>query len=58
MEEGEEFESLVIKLWEKSRTAEELDKAFEGLGETLVAAQEEYVASKELDEALFGEDYE
>jgi SNF2 family DNA or RNA helicase len=58
LEQGEEFESLVLNLWMKSRTAGEMDAAFEGLGESLVAAQEEYVRSKELDEALFGEDYQ
>jgi SNF2 family DNA or RNA helicase len=58
LEQGEEFESLVLNLWLKSRTPADMDAAFEGLGESLVAAQEEYVQAKVLDEALFGEDYE
>lgn len=58
LEQGEEFESLVLGLWLKSQTPAAMDAAFEHLGNSLVAAQEEYVQSKELDEALFGEDYQ
>ena len=58
LDQGEEFESLVLDLWLKSRTPQDLDAAFEGLGERLLAAQEEYVKTRELDEALFGEDYQ
>ena len=58
LEEGEEFESMVLRLWLSSRTPGELDVAFERLGESLLDAQEEYLRTKELDEALFGEDYE
>ena len=35
-----------------------LDRAFERLGESLLAAQEEYLETKRLDEALFGDEYE
>jgi SNF2 family DNA or RNA helicase len=54
----EEFESLVLDLWLACRNDTELDGAFEQLGERLLTAQEEYLGSKQLDEALFGEDYE
>jgi SNF2 family DNA or RNA helicase len=58
MEEGEEFESLVLRLWLTSQNKTELSAAFDQLGETLVSAQERYLQAKELDDALFGEDYE
>lgn len=58
LEGGEEFESLVLDLWMRSRTPKDLDAAFDRLGESLLNAQEEYLKAKELDEALFGEDYE
>lgn len=55
---GEEFESLVLDLWLKSRDDRELDASFDSLGATLLDAQEEYVKAKELDEALFGEEFQ
>jgi len=58
LEGGEEFESLVLDLWMRSRDPAQLDRAFQQLGESLLAAQEQYLQTKELDEALFGEDYE
>ncbi|MEX0711960.1 MAG: hypothetical protein WD278_06400, partial [Pirellulales bacterium] len=58
LEEGEEFESLVLKLWMRSRDDRELEQSFETLGSSLLEAQQQYLEAKELDEALFGEDYE
>jgi SNF2 family DNA or RNA helicase len=58
LEGGEEFESLVLNLWLRSRGPAELDQAFEELGGALLEAQAQYVKAKELDEALFGEDYQ
>lgn len=58
LDEGEDFESLVLNLWLKSPDESELDRSFEGLADSLLNAQEEYVQAKELDEALFGDDYE
>lgn len=56
-ENGEDFESLVLNLWIKSAGPAELDTAFDDLGNSLVQAQGEYLKTKELDEALFGEDF-
>ena len=56
-ENGEDFESLVLDLWIKSAGPAELDTAFDNLGNALVEAQGEYLKTKELDEALFGEDF-
>lgn len=58
LEEGDQFESLVLDLWLRSRDDAELEKSFETLGETLLEAQERYVQAKELDDALFGEDFQ
>ena len=58
LDEGEDFESLVLNLWLKSPDESELDRSFDGLADSLLDAQEKYVQAKELDEALFGDDYE
>ena len=58
LEDGDQFESLVLDLWLRSRDDAELEQSFETLGETLLEAQEQYVQAKELDEALFGEDFQ
>ncbi len=58
LEGGDEFESLVLDLWLKSRSPDDLDLAFEQLGDSLLAAQEEYLETKKLEEALFGDEYE
>ncbi len=58
LEEGEEFESLVLKLWVNSRDERQLEQHFVSLGDALLDAQQEYVNAKNLDEALFGEDFE
>ena len=58
LDEADQFESLVFGLWLKSRDATDLDQSFESLGETLLDAQSKYLEAKELDDALFGEDYE
>jgi SNF2 family DNA or RNA helicase len=58
LEDGDQFESLVLNLWLRSRDDAELEHSFEVLGETLIEAQEQYVQAKELDEALFGEDFQ
>jgi SNF2 family DNA or RNA helicase len=55
---GDEFESLVMDLWLRSQSQDELSREFERLGESLVQAQKEYLGTKQLDEALFGDDYE
>ena len=58
LEDGDEFESIVLNLWLNSVDDQTLEHSFESLGESLLAAQQEYVEAKELDEALFGDDYE
>ncbi len=58
LEGGDEFESLVLDLWMKSQGPQDLDQAFEQLGNSLLAAQEEYLETKKLEEALFGDEFE
>lgn len=58
LEGGEEFETLVLNLWLQSQGSADLDHAFSRLGNSLLAAQEEYLQTKQLDEALFGDEYE
>ena len=48
---------MVLDLWLRSHNADELSHAFAELGESILGAQEEYLQAKQLDEALFGEDY-
>ncbi len=55
---GDEFESLVLNLWLQSHDDQELEHRFDEFGQSLLEAQEKYVQTKELDEALFGDDYE
>ena len=55
---GEEFESLVFDLWDRSRDDVDLERSFDSLGQSLLDAQEEYVRAKQLDEALFGEEFQ
>jgi SNF2 family DNA or RNA helicase len=55
---GEEFETLVLNLWLQSRDARELAVSFDSLGESLLEAQEAYLETQQLDDALFGEDYQ
>ena len=49
---------MVLNLWLRSHTDKELDHSFDELGRTLLDAQEEYLETKRLDEAMFGEDYQ
>ena len=58
LDDGQEFESIVLQLWQRSSDDQQLDEQLETLGDTLIAAQEMYLDAKSLDDALFGEDYE
>ena len=58
LEGGEDFESMVLNLWVRSTSDTELDHSFDSLGESLLAAQDQYVRTKVLDDALFGDDFQ
>jgi SNF2 family DNA or RNA helicase len=52
-----DFEDLVMEVWTRARTPDEVTNGFEQLGEALVQAREAYQHTQEYDEALFGEDF-
>jgi SNF2 family DNA or RNA helicase len=51
-----DFEDLVMDLWARAGTADDLSRNFEQLGQQLVQAREAYRRSSDYDQALFGED--
>lgn len=53
-----DFSEIILDLWVRSHTAPELRTRFDELGEQLLAAKAQYEATKALDEAMHGEDYE
>jgi SNF2 family DNA or RNA helicase len=53
-----DFPDIVVDLWIRSAGDTELREEFDRLGEELRRARERYLASKELDEQLFGEEFE
>ncbi len=52
-----DFADIVMDIWVRSRSTEEVEQGMDKLGEELVQAREEYLRTKEYDEALFGEDF-
>lgn len=52
-----DFEDLVMEVWARARTPDEVASGFEQLGEALVQARRAYQLTQEYDEALFGEDF-
>jgi len=53
-----DFPDIVFDLWLKAADEKELEEDFARLGEELLQAKERYLAIKQLDEQLFGEEYE
>jgi hypothetical protein len=53
-----EFAELVYDIWLNSGAEEDRKRAFKKLGSRLIRAKTGYQKTKELDEKLFGEDYE
>lgn len=56
--EDRSFEDIIMELWMKSADTEHLKSEFENIGNELVNAKREYLKAKELDNELFGEDFE
>jgi superfamily II DNA or RNA helicase len=56
--EDREFEEIVMELWLSSTDQAEARSRFEDFGQSLVKAKSDYLKSKELDRAIFGEEYE
>jgi len=57
LDEGD-FSSLVLDLWLSARESGRVEQAFDELAERLIAAKQQYSATKNLDEALFQRDFE
>jgi SNF2 family DNA or RNA helicase len=53
-----DFSEVVIDIWLKHQAKAELDTAFETLATELVKAKDKYRETSELDEQIFGEDFE
>ncbi len=53
-----DFSETVISLWLKNQSQDELDTAFKGLADNLLEAKNQYQEISELDEPIFGEDFE
>jgi len=53
-----DFSNVVMDLWAGSKDDSELKANFDQLGEEIVAARKTYEKTKELDDVIFGEDYE
>lgn len=58
LETDEEFSDIVMRLWLHSTTKEDLEKNFETFADGLLHAKSAYQETKQLDEALFSEDFE
>jgi SNF2 family DNA or RNA helicase len=53
-----DFPDIVMDLWIRAAGEQELREGFDRLGQELISAKTDYLQSKELDEQLFGEDFE
>jgi len=52
-----DFEDLLLDVWVRGLSEEDLQAGFNQLGDTLLQARQEYQKTREYDEALFGEDF-
>ncbi|MBU7586048.1 MAG: DEAD/DEAH box helicase family protein [Nostoc sp. TH1S01] len=53
-----DFSEIVMDIWLKHQVKPELDTAFEQLADNLLKAKNQYQQTQELDEQIFGEDFE
>lgn len=58
VDEEFDFSEVVIDIWLKHQAKPELDTAFETLATELIKAKDKYRETSELDEQIFGEDFE
>ncbi len=56
--EDKEFEEVILDIWVKNSSENDISKGFEILGGKLAKAKTNYLKSTELDKEVFGEDYE
>jgi SNF2 family DNA or RNA helicase len=53
-----DFSEIVMDIWLKHQAKPELDTAFDSLADNLLKAKDQYRQTQELDEQIFGEDFE
>lgn len=53
-----DFSEIVMDIWLKHQAKPELDTAFDQLADNLLKAKGQYQQTQELDEQIFGEDFE
>jgi SNF2 family DNA or RNA helicase len=58
LDDDRDFADLVMDLWLSARESGGIDRAFDDLGERLLAAKAQHGKVKDLDEALFHRDFE
>lgn len=58
LNEDKEFEDMIMEIWTSATTKDELEEKIQLFGNQLESAKRSYLSTKELEEALFGEDYE
>ncbi|MEW6172628.1 MAG: SNF2-related protein [Bacillota bacterium] len=55
LKEKQSFEDIVMDIWSKAASEEELEAGMEEFGQKLMAAKEHYLAVKDIDDKLLGE---
>jgi hypothetical protein len=53
-----DFSETIMDIWLKNQSQSALDSAFEALADDLLTAKDKYQETRELDEQIFGEDFE
>jgi hypothetical protein len=53
-----DFSEIIMDIWLKNQYKPELDTAFDKLADDLIQAKDKYRETQELDEQIFGEDFE
>ncbi|MDI6776738.1 MAG: SNF2-related protein [Syntrophales bacterium] len=58
LETDKDFSNIIMDLWINAKNDSDLENSFNRLGEEIMTAKKGYEKTKQLDEMLFGDDYE
>jgi len=58
LDEEKDFENTIMEIWTEATSKHELEEKMEEFGNRLQSAKQNYLTTKELEEVLFGQDYE
>jgi len=58
LNEDKDFEETIMEIWTSATSNDDLEKKIQEFGNQLQSAKESYLTTKELEKALFGQDYE